>query len=95
MTEVEALCRGFLQNAAARQMVVSRVGPEEPSPEYLAGFSAGWEAGQVAALALAIGVLSGDSPTALIADAQGQAAMDVTFPFELHMAEVGREELAS
>ncbi len=85
--EVEALCRGFLQNAAARHAIVARVGPEEASAEYLAGFSAGWEAGQVAALALAVGVMAGESPTGLIADVQAQAAMDVTFPFELHVNE--------
>jgi hypothetical protein len=94
MGEVEALCRGFLQNAAARQAIVARVAPEEPSADYLAGFSAGREAGEVAGLALALSVLSGESPTALIADAQGQAAMDVTFPFELHV-DFSPEELAS
>ena len=81
--EVEALCRGFLHNAAARQSVVSRVSPEEPSADYRAGFSAGWEAGQVAALALAVSLLSGESPTALIDDAASQAAVDLSFPFEL------------
>lgn len=64
-TEVEALCRGFLENAAARQAVVARVDPEVASADYLVGFSAGWEAGQVAALALSVGVMSGESPTAL------------------------------
>lgn len=83
--EVEALCRGFLQNAAARQSVVSRVQPEEPSADYLAGFSAGWDAGQVAALALAVAVISGESPTALIEDAQSHAAVDAAFPFELYL----------
>ena len=87
--ESEALCRGFLQNAAARWSVVARVQPEEPTAEYLAGFSAGREAGQVAALALAVGVMSGQSPTALIADAGGQAAVDGAFPFELHMESIG------
>jgi hypothetical protein len=82
--EVEALCRGFLQNAAARQSVVSRVSPDEPSADFLTGFSAGFEAGQVAGLALAVGVMSGDSPTALIEDAASAAAVDLAFPFELH-----------
>ena len=94
MSEAEALCRGFLQNAAARQTIVARVAPEEPSADYLSGFSAGREAGEVAGLALALSILSGESPTALIADAQGQAAMDVTFPFELHV-DFSSEELAS
>ncbi len=87
MTEVEALCRGFLQNAAARQSVVSRVGPEEPSADYLTGYGAGFEAGQVAALALAVAVMSGESPTALIADAASQAAVDLAFPFDLHLVD--------
>lgn len=94
MTEVEALCRGFLQNAAARQAIVARIAPEQPSADYLAGFSAGREAGQVAGVALAVSLLSGESPTALIADAQAQAAVEVTFPFELFIEE-GPEELAS
>lgn len=85
MTEAEALCRGFLQNAVARRSVVARVGPEAPSADYLAGFSAGFDSGQVAALALAVGVLSGESPTALIEDAHGQAAVESAFPFELHV----------
>ena len=85
MTEVEALCRGFLQNLTARQSVAARAEPEVPSAEYLAGFSAGWDAGQVAALALALGVLSGESPTAIIEDARSQAAVDLAFPFELYV----------
>ncbi len=87
MTEIEALCRGFLQNAAARQSVVSRVQPEEPSADYLAGFSAGRDAGQVAGIALALGVMTGQSPTALIEDAQSQAAVDSAFPFEVFIEE--------
>lgn len=85
MTEAEALCRGFLQNAAARRSVVARVGPENPSADYLSGFSAGFDSGQVAALALAVGVMSGESPTAVIEDAHGQAAVESAFPFELHL----------
>jgi len=85
VTEAEALCRGFLQNAVARRSVVARVGPEVPSADYLAGFSAGFDSGEVAALALAVGVLSGESPTALIEDAHGQAAVDSAFSFELHI----------
>jgi hypothetical protein len=85
VTEAEALCRGFLQNVAARRSVVARVGPETFSADYLAGFSAGFDSGQVAALALAVGVMSGESPTALIEDVHGQAAVDSAFPFELHL----------
>jgi hypothetical protein len=85
VTEAEAMCRGFLQNVAARRSVAARVSPEEPSADYLAGFGAGFDSGQVAALALAIGVMSGESPTALIEDAHGQAAVESAFPFELHL----------
>ena len=85
MTEAEALCRGFLQNAVAHQSVVARIGPQEPSADYLAGFSAGFDSGYVAALALALGLMTGESPTALIEDAQSQAAVDSAFPFELYI----------
>jgi hypothetical protein len=66
---------------------VSRVAPEEPSADYLTGFGAGFEAGQVAALALAVAVISGESPTALIEDAASAAAVDLSFPFELFVEE--------
>jgi hypothetical protein len=87
MTDAEALCRGFLQNAAARQSVVARVGPEEPSADYRAGFSAGFDSGYVAAMAVALGVMTGESPTALIEGAHSQAAVDAAFPFELYVEE--------
>jgi hypothetical protein len=83
MTDAEALLRGLLQNAAARQSAVARAEPESASVDYLTGFGAGWEAGQVAALALAVGALSGESPTALVEDARSQAAVEAAFPFEL------------
>jgi hypothetical protein len=83
--EIEALCRGLLQNAAARQLVFSRVEPEVASADYLTGFGAGWEAGQVASLALALSVLTGESPTTLIEDARAHAAMDLAFPFDVHV----------
>lgn len=80
-----ALCRGLLQNAAARQLVFARVEPQERSADYLTGFGAGWEAGHVAALALALSVLTGASPGELVAEAQAQAAMDLSFPFDVHV----------
>lgn len=86
MTEAESMCRGFLQNVATRRSVVASVGPEEPSADYLAGFSAGFDSGQVAGLALAVAVMSGESPTALIEDAHSQAAVDSALPFELHLS---------
>lgn len=79
-----ALCRGLLHNAAARQLALSRAEPEAPSAEYLTGFGAGWEAGHVAGMALALSVLTGESPTALVEDARAQAAVDLSFPFEVH-----------
>ncbi|HEX3621640.1 MAG TPA: hypothetical protein VHT97_04920 [Acidimicrobiales bacterium] len=82
-----ALCRGLLQNAAARQLVFSRAEPEVASAEYLTGFGAGWEAGHVSALALALSVLTGESPAALVEDARAQAAVDLSFPFDVHIEE--------
>lgn len=78
-----AVCRGLLQNAAARQLALSRVEPEAPSADYLTGFGAGWEAGQVAGMALALSVLTGESATALVEDARAQAAVDLSFPFDV------------
>lgn len=83
MDHTEALCRGFLQNAAARQWAVSRVAPEAPTPEYLAGYGDGWEAGQVAGLALALSVIVDGSPNLLIEHALSGAAVDTAFPFDL------------
>ncbi len=83
MDMIEALCRGFLQNAAARQWAVSRTAPEAPNVDYLAGFGDGWEAGQVAGLALALGIIIGASPTGLIENALTTAAVDTAFPFDL------------
>ena len=82
-TETERLCRSPLQNAAARQWAAALAEPEAPSVDYLTGVGAGWEAGQVAALAMVVAMMTGDSATALIEDARSQAAMDTAFPFEL------------
>lgn len=79
------LCRGLLHNAAARQLVFSRADPEEPSADYLTGFGAGWEAGHVAALALALSLLTGESPAALVEEARARAAVDLSFPFDVHI----------
>jgi len=83
MDDIEGLCRGFLQNAAARHLAVSRVAPDAPTADYLAGFGDGWEAGHVAALALAVSIISGESITALIEEAGTQAAVETAFPFDL------------
>ncbi len=83
MVDIEGMCRGFLQNAAARHWAVAQVAPEAPTAEYLTGFGDGWEAGHVAALALVISVLTGESITALIEEAGAQAAVETAFPFDL------------
>ena len=84
-SEIEALCRGLLHNAAARQWAASRVEPETPSADYLTGFAAGWEGGEVAALALIISLITEQSATRLVEEARAQAAVDTAFPFELHI----------
>jgi hypothetical protein len=94
VSEIEAQCRAFLHNAAARQSVVARVAPDQPSPDYQAGFGAGFEAGQVAALALAVSVLSGESPTALVEEACSRASVDAMFPFELHVEPVSDKRVS-
>jgi hypothetical protein len=85
VTPAEALTRGFLSNAAARHLAVASVAPEAPSGDYLAGYGDGWEAGHVAALALAVSVLSGESPSTLIDEAASQAAVETAYPFDLVM----------
>jgi hypothetical protein len=88
MHDVESLCRGFLQNSAARQWAVGRVAPEAPTADYLTGYGDGWEAGHVAAFALVVAMLSGDSITTLIEEAGAQASVESTFPFDLIMLPV-------
>ncbi|HVF14635.1 MAG TPA: hypothetical protein VM942_08550 [Acidimicrobiales bacterium] len=83
MDDIESLCRGFLQNAAARHWAVARGAPEAPTAEYLTGFGDGWEAGHVAALALVVSMFSGESIIALIEEAGAQAAVESAFPFDL------------
>ena len=94
-TEVEAQLRAFLHNAAARQWAVSQVDPEQPSADYLTGFGAGWEAGQVAALALALSLFTGGSVREIVEETRAQAAVDAAFPFELHiLSDTDGEEAA-
>ncbi len=88
-SETEAQLRGFLLNAASRQRAVSQVDPERPSADYLTGFGAGWEAGQVAALALALSTFTGGSVSEIVEDARAHAAVEAAFPFELHILAEG------
>jgi hypothetical protein len=83
MDDIESMCRGFLQNAAARKWAVAKVAPEAPTADYLTGFGDGYEAGHVAALALVVGMLSGESMLGLIEEADAQAAIESTFPFDM------------
>jgi hypothetical protein len=88
---VEALCRAFLQNAAARHRVVARTAPENPSADYLTGFGEGREAGELSALALVLSIITGGSATVLMEEARSQAEVDAAFPFELHIEDVTGE----
>lgn len=83
------LLTGFLHNAAARHQAVAQLAPSAPSDGYLTGYGDGWEAGQVAGLALALSVLTGASPAALIDDATAAASVNTAFPveFEFEAAE--------
>lgn len=85
MTNAEALCRGLLNNAAARQVALTKAEPERPSVDYLNGFGAGWESGQVTALALALSIITGESPSSLASEALVRAAVDSSIPFELRV----------
>ena len=90
-----ALLRGFLANAAARHFPTSLVSPESPTVDYIAGFADGWEAGHVAALALAIATLTGESITTLIEEATARAQVEMTFPFDLFLdltSQEGRQQ---
>jgi hypothetical protein len=81
--DIESLCRGFLQNAAARHWAVAQVAPEAPTVDYLTGFGDGWEAGHVEAFALVVSMMSGESMTDLMNDAGSRAAIESAFPFDM------------
>ena len=83
MDDIESMCRGFLQNAAARHWAVAQVAPEAPTVDYLSGFGDGWEAGHVEAFALVVSMLSGESMTDLMNDSGTRAAVESAFPFDL------------
>jgi hypothetical protein len=92
---IESMCRGFLQNAAARQWAVALVAPEVPTVEYLTGYGDGWEAGHVAALALVVSMISGESMTDLIDGAGSRAAIESAFPFDMIIIDSGDDEQVS
>lgn len=80
--------RGFLQNSAARHWAVATVAPETPTADYLSGFADGWEAGHVAAFALVAAMISGESITGLIEEADARASVETAFPFDLFIEDV-------
>ena len=94
--DIVSLCRGFLQNAAARHWAVAQVAPDAPTVDYLTGFGDGWEAGHVVAFALVVSMLSGESMTDLMNDAGTRAATELAFPFDMIIidAETGADERA-
>lgn len=85
MTDLEAMVRAFLHNAAGRHWAASRAEPETPSVDYRTGYADGREAGQVSALALVVSSITGESATALVEEAMVQAAVDSALPFDLHL----------
>lgn len=84
-SQFETLCQGLLANAGARHLATSSVEPESPSADYRTGFAAGWEAGQLSALALVVGALTDQSPTQLVEETLARASVDSAFPFELYV----------
>lgn len=85
MTDLESIVRAFLHNAAGRHWAAARAEPAAPSVDYRTGFAAGMEAGHVAAFALVVSAITGESATQLIEEAQAQAAVDSALPFDLHL----------
>ncbi|MCA1696592.1 MAG: hypothetical protein LC749_18755 [Actinobacteria bacterium] len=84
LREIEALCLGLLHNAAARRQAAALVEPDSPSVDFRTGFAAGREAGEMAGLALALGALTGESPTGLVDEAVVSAAVDGVLPVDFH-----------
>ena len=83
--EIEAVCRGLLHNAAGRDLAASRAAPDVPGAEYRTGFAAGHEEGELAAMALVVAMISGESATALVDEARSAAVIDAVFPIDLHI----------
>ena len=92
--DIESLCRGFLQNAAARHWAVAQVAPDAPTVDYLTGFGDGWEAGHVEAFALVVSMHVGRVDDRPHDDAGSRAAIESAFPFDLIIvdAETGADD---
>lgn len=82
---VESACRIFLANAASRLWAANEVRPEAPSVDYVTGFAAGRELAEVEAFALILSMVTGESATRLAEEAKMRAAVDSSFPFDLHI----------
>lgn len=85
MNEVETVCRDILHRVSLQERLVSRGAPETPSPEFLTGFAAGQLDGRMSTAAIVLAVLLDDSPSRLLEDARSQAAVEESFPFDLHI----------
>lgn len=84
LRRIEAACRVFLTNAAARHWAATRAQPGIPSADYVTGFAAGREAAEMEAFALVVSMISGESATSLITEAGVRAEVDAAFPVEVH-----------
>jgi len=85
MDEIETVCRDILHRVAHQERLISRGAPEAPSADYLTGYAAGQLEGQMATAAIVLGQLLDQSPTQLLEDARSQAAVEESFPFDLHI----------
>ncbi len=85
LEEIEIICRGILQKTMSRANTISEIAPEAPSADYLTGHGAGHLEGQAAVAALVLSLLKGESATQILEEARSAAAVDASFPFDLHL----------
>lgn len=85
MDEIETVLRDILHRVSHQERLVSRGAPESPSPEFLTGFAAGQLDGQMSTAAIVLGLLIDESPSRILEDARSQAAVEESFPFDLHI----------
>jgi hypothetical protein len=85
MSEIEMVCRDILHRVAHQERLIARGDPETPSVDYLTGFAAGRLDGQLSTAAIVLGLLVDQSPTQLLEEARSQAAVEESFPFDLHI----------
>jgi hypothetical protein len=85
ISEIETVCRDILHRVAHQERLISRGAPDVPSTDYLTGHAAGRLDGQLSTAAIVLGLLIDGSPTQLLEDARAQAAVEESFPFDLHI----------